>query len=77
MSDPSLFLIRVGGKRGIGELFSATVAKIAANSAAVGFSKEEAISDKESFFRTYKLVRAAFRTRAMDFHAQLQSKSGP
>ncbi len=56
MSDPSLFLIRVGGKRGIGELFSATVAKIAANSAAVGFSKEEAISDKESFFRTYKLV---------------------
>jgi hypothetical protein len=56
MRDPSLFLIRVGSKRRVGELFSATVAQVAANSAAVGFSKEEALSDEESFFRTWELV---------------------
>jgi hypothetical protein len=56
MRDPSLLLVSVGSKRGVGELFSATVAQIAANRTTVRFSKEEAISDEESFFRTWELV---------------------
>ncbi len=56
MTDPSLFLAIVRSKRGIGELFSTTVAPVAANSAAIGFSKEGAISDEESFFRTWELT---------------------
>jgi hypothetical protein len=56
MSNPSLFLVTIRSKRGIGELFSTTVAEIATNEAAIGFSEEEAISDNGSFFRTRVLV---------------------
>jgi hypothetical protein len=52
MTDPSLFLIIIRSKRGIGELLPATVAEVTRNKAAIGFSKEEAISDEGSFFRT-------------------------
>jgi hypothetical protein len=67
----------VGQKSGIGELFSTTVAKEAGYSSAIGFSKKAAISDVGSFFRTGLLVRAAFRTGAMDFHPLLKPKSVP
>ncbi len=56
MADPSLFLIIIGCERGIGELFSTTVAPILPNQTTVGFSKEEAVSDVGSFFRTWVLV---------------------
>ena len=52
MTDPSLFLVIIGSKCGIGELFSTTVAQVATNEAAIGFSKEGAVSDEESFFWT-------------------------
>jgi hypothetical protein len=52
MTDPSLFLVIIRSKRGVGELFSTTVAEVTGNEAAIGFSKEGAVSDEESFFWT-------------------------
>jgi hypothetical protein len=59
-----LFLIIIGSKRGIGELFSTTVAKIAANRSAIGFSKGidvSCIQDAGNGFSCRALVKVRAR----------------